>query len=241
MIPVPHSGFGVKSSGEPVGCLFHPHRYTSPTTSKNLVLDLDATLVATQECMEDIFKLNIMKSPDYLEVRTRTYHIHIDDLEGRGVGTSYDYWGVARPGVYEFLDFATEYFQRIIIWSAGERRYVEAIVDYLFKDFPPPCIILTQENIRFDKNGDVLKPLSEIFRNYKGIEASNTFILDDNADTFALNRENGVLIPAFSPECSTHGLLQSDNNLEKFMNWLKTDDVIKSQDIRILNKDLIFI
>src|SRR5690606_31782804 len=103
-------------------------------TNKCIVLDLDQTLLATQESINSLHELGILSNPNLLSLRNRTYYFTIEDLEGPGIGTKYNYWGVTRPHCHEFLLFCFSYFRVVAIWSAGQRPYVESIVDYLFRD-----------------------------------------------------------------------------------------------------------
>ena len=74
-------------------------------TNNCIVLDLDQTLIATQDNMSDLYQLKIATDPKLIDLRKRTYHIVIDDLENPGVGTKTEMWGVTRPHLQEFLIF----------------------------------------------------------------------------------------------------------------------------------------
>src|SRR5204863_1613896 len=133
---------------------------------------------------------------------SRIYYINIEDLEGPGCGTSHGYWGVIRPKVKEFLIFCFKYFRYVIVWSAGKRFYVEAIVDHLFKDLPKPHYVFSWDDTVF-RNKVTYKPLTKIYEamskkygNHLMNEAT-TLALDDTDTTFSENIENGIQIPAY--------------------------------------------
>src|SRR3989338_4538064 len=121
--------------------LYHVIANDIPVTSitdKCIVIDLDHTLVSTQDPFGSLKELGILSNPDLIALRNRIYHIEIEDLEKPGVGTKYDFWWIIRPHVEEFLIFCFSYFRVVAVWSAGKRPYVEGIVDHLFRDLPKP-------------------------------------------------------------------------------------------------------
>lgn len=216
-------------------------------TDKCIVLDLDQTLIATadeNDGMNSLYKLKILSDPRLITLRNRTYHLTIEDLENPGFGSTYQMWGVTRPHVHEFLYFCFTYFNIVAVWSAGKRSYVEAIVDYLFKDLPCPNIIFTYDDIKKDKNGDVIKPLS-IMMNCNSLMkenmfSENTFALDDWDKTYQENKQNGILIPRYEPELNVKSLSKDERALLDFKDWLMQPEVIESTDVATLNKNNIF-
>jgi len=212
----------------------------APLTNLHLVLDLDQTLIATQDLFDDLKKLQIPSDPKLLEILTRTYHIVIEDLERPGIGTKYNFWGVIRPHVHEFLLFAVAYFKTVSIWSAGKRLYVEPITDHLFKDLPQPHIIFSHDDILMSPDRHVLKPLTKMLPAVPGMTLENVMILDDNVMTFSGNTGNGVLIPPYEPPLTIEGLKQDDHALLQFKQWLLKPEVIACKDIRTIDKSKIF-
>ena len=213
-------------------------------TDKCIVLDLDQTLVATQDDMEQLYELNILKDPQLLHLRNRTYVLCVEDLEKPGCGTAYNYWGIIRPHTKDFLRFCFDYFNIVAVWSAGQRPYVEQIVDHLFKDMQKPHIIFTHEDVERDDNGDVVKPLLKLFEAEEFLSNNmfleNTVILDDNAKTFSYNHKNGIHIPEYRPKCTLAGIERDDIELLKFKNWLLRKNVIQGTDVTALDKSIIF-
>src|SRR3990172_9552529 len=189
--------------------LYHVISDDIPSTSitdKCIVLDLDQTLIATQDSIDSLKQLNILSDPNLIALRNRTYYITIEDLEKPGIGTKYDFWGVTRPRINEFLIFCFSYFKIVAVWSAGKRPYVEAIVDHIFKDIRLPHIVFTHDDILIGPGGHVEKPLTKMIESNpvlrRNMSLQNSLAIDDNSMTFYLNHDNGVLIPAYDPALS---------------------------------------
>lgn len=213
-------------------------------TDKCVVLDLDQTLIATQNYISSLIDLDILSNPNLIDLRNRTYHIEIEDIEKPGVGTKYDYWGVVRPHVMEFLIFCFSYFKIVAVWTAGQRPYGEAIVDYLFKDLPKPHVLFTHDDIETDTNGYISKPLTKMIESNpvlrRNMSLQNTLAIDDNALTFRHNLDNGVLIPAYEPVLNINALGRDDPSLLQLKYWLLQPEVVDARDVAVLDKSKIF-
>lgn len=207
-----------------------------------IVLDLDQTLIATQDNVDSLKILNIMSDPQLLSLRNRTYYLTIDDLDKPGHGTRYDFWGVTRPHITEFLIFCFSYFKIVAVWSAGRRPYVEAIVDHIFRasGLPMPHIVFTDKDIA---NG-VEKPLEKMINfntiTQANMSLQNTFALDDNENTLIHNPYNGILIPAYSPVLTIDSLARDDPTLLQVKYWLLQPEIMNAEDITFLDKSHIF-
>ena len=94
------------------------------------------------------------------------------------------------------------------------------------------------------KNDFITKPLEKVYRHKscKGkLNSKNTFVLDDRADTFSLNKRNGILMPEFESDMSLEDIHHhEDKNFLKLMAWLSTKKVRESTDVKKLNKTNIF-
>lgn len=217
-----------------------------PRTNKCIILDLDSTLVATQETTQTIKDLGIMTNPKLGELRNRTYHLIIEDLEKPGYGSTYEYWGITRPHLKEFLEFCFDYFKIVGVWSAGQRLYVEAVVDALFQDpLPRPHVIFTYDDVVIGPSKHIEKPLdkmrtSSIFLN-DHLTPENTYVLDDTETTFVQNLTSGVLIPAYDPKPTIEELSKDEKSLLQFRDWLLKPEVMNSSDVRTLDKTRIFV
>jgi len=214
-------------------------------TKKYIVLDIDATLVHTHGDMKDFKMLKIYGSDEQIEMRRKLYNmrlIDVSDIPGEGEVT--DLAGIYRPYLKEFLEFCHDYFEGIIIWSAGKRKYVHKMCEYMFPLKKQPLHIFTYDDCEGDEDDFIVKPLEKLYKlpKFKGkMTEKNTFVLDDRVETFSLNKRNGIQIPEFESDMSVEDICNHpDDELLKLMTWLSSDDVKQSKDIRKLNKNDIF-
>lgn len=215
-------------------------------TDKCIVLDLDETLIHSFENIYDLDNLKIYTSPSLLNLRKRIYSMQLDDvIDKKGKGTITELWGISRPFIREFLINCFSYFKIVAVWSAGQRKYVEAIVDYLFRDLKRPHVIYTYDDCNQLDNRLLVKPLQKMINNVPGLNKymslKNTFIIDDRYSTFSnVNLTNGILIPPYKPYPNIVSLNSNDIALRQLSNWLLRPDVMESDDVRTLNKSDIF-
>lgn len=218
-----------------------------PITNKCIVLDLDETLVHTCEDINKLHELKIFNDPQFLDLRTRTYMLNIDDIvEPQGSGIKTYLWGITRPYLYEFLKFCFSYFEVVAIWSAGVPKYVDAIVNFIFKDLPSPHLVFSRN--RCIKYSDTLtKPLQEMITFFNkeningGMTLENTVLIDDRDDNFLFNPDNGILILPYSPLFDIVSMRENDICLLQLKYWFQQDLVIRSSSLQSLNKDYIFL
>lgn len=222
----------------------------SSQTNNCIVLDIDNTLVSTFSSDESrkfdpvksIKDLGILTKPELLPLRSRFYRVSIEDYQRPGEGSYVEMWGIMRPHLKEFLTFCFSYFQIVAVWSAGMRKYVENMVDILFRDLPKPHVIFTRDDIIDQKN--MVKPIAGMIESnpvlMKYMSLSNTFALDDNPLTFSNNVNNGVLIPRYDPSLTIDSLAKDDPALLQFKYWLARPNVSQSRDITTLEKSDIF-
>lgn len=205
-------------------------------TDKVIVLDLDETLIHTEESMKFLTKLNIVKDPKMYSIRERVFIIDINDEND-----SYKLWGTKRPHLDDFLNFCFDYFELVIVWSAGKSKYVKSIVSELFIDLPQPNLVYTYDNI-FKKSGKSLQQMIDDIPYLKeNKKIKDIFIVDDKEYNFIKNKDNGILIPEYNPKLTYEQLSKEDDNLLKLKNWFKKEEVVKSSDIRNLDKTKIFL
>lgn len=211
-------------------------------TDKCIVLDIDETLVCTQENIESFKELGIM-NPENIKLRKRVYYITLDDYKKKGDGMRYDFWGVKRPHVDEFLVFCFTYFRVVAIWSAGKYRYVHALVDYLFKDKNEPNVVFTRDDCEkslIKGRKYHIKPLKKMYDQIPEMNMQNTYVLDDNEISFSNNPNNAVHIPKYDPNENIAAFLTEDQRLDQFKYWLMQNSVKNSKDVTKLNKSDIF-
>ena len=241
--------------------IFDINLHDVPRTKHCLVADLDHTFVNTIQYYDGIRTLDTtamearscsrdsLECAKFLEIKSRLYDIHTVDsvtIPGSGIGQSY--WGVERPGSQPFLRVADIYFDVIAVWSAGVHGYVHPITERLFRSVRRPVIILDRQHTDFTKGNNAVKPLSRIFDHCTfhygecspNLNKFHTFIIDDTPSTFSQNVENGVLIPPYAPGDAIESLSKPDDALPKFARWLLQDHVVRSEDIRTLDKSTIF-
>lgn len=207
-------------------------RKHAPSTKTNhrLVLDIDETMVYTVGAPDDDLK-ELLTPGKYLDVRKRLYVITLSDGSHM--------WGVKRPYLSEFLKFAQDYFDEVIVWTAGTEDYADAIVGVVFdpsEGIRPPAQVYSRKDCLRHGGADT-KPLSKIFDGERS--ATNTLMLDDRADYMQFNLDNGIVVPKYSPRSDVESIRQCEFTLPTIMDWLETPDVRKSKDVRTLDKSRI--
>lgn len=229
--------------------MFDELYFQGPYSNKCLVLDLDNTLVRsfTDDDIENSWthlkELRIFDDPTLYDLRSRVYILNLLDIgrSRKGSGDVEKLWGIVRPGAFEFIDFIHRYFQDIYVFSAGHKKYVEQIVDFLFKDYRKPSIIYSREDC-VDDNNHHMKPLTKIYHATQGsCSYLNTYIIDDIQGSFACNMDNGILIPKYDPEPEIEAMRKNDDALAQIKDWLMKPEVAYARDIRSLNKKEIFV
>jgi len=212
-----------------------------PRTNKTIVLDLDSTLLHTCDDMEIWDSLEIYTNPRNSKLRSRVYYFDLLDVtEKPGSGSKTVLWGVLRPHVYDFLRFCFDYFENVIVWSAGQKKYVHAICDFLFQDFEKqPLIIFTYEDCEIGSNY-IHKPLSKFQVLETPIPINTMLALDDYDATFSKNKDNGLHIPAYEPDFDYNGIMEDERSLLNLMYWLTNNEVVNSNDVRRLDKNTCF-
>jgi len=201
-------------------------------TKNTIILDIDETLVHTEEEMESLEEMDIVSNP---ELNSEIYMLSLDN------GAT-EMWGTKRPHLDDFLLFCFTYFDQVCVWSAGQKDYVHAIVDILFAPFRKPDIVFTFDDCIQNKDENWIKPLDKFYKHSsaKGkIHSHSTFIIDDRDYTFERNEQNGILIPPYSPT-SFEEIQQEEDHLLRLRNWLLHPETRFSQDIRLLGKEHIF-
>lgn len=212
---------------------------------KVIVLDIDETLIHTMDDMTSLSKLNIMKDASLMDLRERCFFIDIQDAVGKlGKGEVEKMWAIKRPHLDDFLKFAFDYFDMVIVWSAGADRYVRSIVDTLFQHHQQPHVVYSRSDCVSDNRAHNHKPLQKMLSQVDGIDKlmglENTFCIDDKESTYINNPDNGILIPAFQPKANIDQLRLGDDALLKLQRWLEQKHIKDFVDVRMLSKDGIF-
>lgn len=198
----------------------------------SIVLDLDNCLICTiSDNIEDC-KVAMRN----IRLRSRIFVITLHETNiVTGIRKSDNHWGLMRPYLKEFLKYIEDRYN-VIVWSAGEKRYVEAIVDVIFLDSKPPLVVLTRDDIP-DINYDYHKPLKLIMQKHPGIlSMDNSIIVDDRVENFRDNVGNGVTIPYYQPDVpKEYG--SDDVCLMQLTTWLKNT---KGKQFSLVSKANIF-
>ncbi len=205
-----------------------------------IVLDLDLTLICSQDEFNSFKNLGILDNPNLLSLKNRSYCIKLTDLDKPGDGSKYDFWGIKRPYSDEFLLFCFNYFKTVIVWSAGEHNYVHAIVGVLFKRLRLPDLIWTRDDLVAKKRKPLKKLVESEFGKKHNLSLSKIITVDDNEEAFIKNIENTINIPPFEPELNIESLNQYDNELLKIKYYLLQPHVRSSTDITKLDLSNVF-
>ena len=214
---------------------------------KYVVLDLDETLINTSDSQggNALSKLGL-KNKKNIRLRDRVYSLDMVDFLTPGEGKEVRYVGIFRPHVREFIRFCLRYFDEVVVWSAGLNRYVKELCRKLFPaGVKQPLLVYTQTDcVMRRSDGIIFKPLDKLYRDPRTqgkMNAKNTLIIDDNYQTFSQNEENAIHIPKYTAPLTQKELRShEDDRLVKIMEWLATEEVLKSKDVRKLDKSTIF-
>ena len=185
-----------------------------------IVLDIDECLVHTMPEDTEYILDQIKANKNYVSLRNRVYEIFLRDINDPRAETRHArYWGIKRPHLDEFLIFCFAYFKKVIIWSAGRKDYVEALVKVIFKDHKKPHAVLSYDDVIRTDNG-YHKPLNIINKLYPNmIDYTKTIFLDDREKNFIKFPMNGVIIPRYAPD-ETKKIDLDDKTKKNFHKWL---------------------
>lgn len=165
-----------------------------------IVLDLDETLIRSKKYkikVSDDLVLSWLMSGRMFEIKL------IDCVTPKGTGVIEYMKVIKRHNLDWFLNWCYDYFRVVIVYSAGKERYVESIVDGIFRYDRHPYIVYHRDNCYEDSNGNTLKPLEKMYKHNPELSdivpIERMFCLDDNDYTYGDNPQNGILIDKFSP------------------------------------------
>ena len=131
---------------------------------------------------------------------------------------------IIRPGLYEFLDFASKYFD-LCVFTASDQDYADAIINYIEKDKKYFKLRLYRNNCIFIEPGLYIKDL-RIFNSCRNLK--DIIILDNSLFSFANQLNNGILITSFFDDKDDTFL----NNAKEYLEYIQNEE-----DIREINKE----
>lgn len=204
-----------------------------------IVLDIDETLVHSYDNLVsyDYFFTNHRKK--FSEFH---YSKKIKKLDISGMEDPEDMWTVKRPYVDEFINYVTEVFDYVIIWSAGQKRYVDEIVDFLFTDRMPDAVY-SRDFLKTNPYGNTTKPLSKIYKTFGDLNEKNTILVDNLPSNFSKqDLGNCIQIHDFEPDVKSlvDDSYNNDTCLRDLCNWFDSIFYRRVKDIRHVDKTNIF-
>ena len=179
------------------------------SNKKVLILDLDETLIHS-----DIDRLLDQKKTKYDAV------VKFDSNDEKNIELPI----LLRPGLFEFLDYASEKFD-LVVFTASDKFYADAIIDYIEKDKKYFKMRLYRDQCIFIEPGLYIKDLN-IFKPYKKME--DLIIVDNSLFSFANQLNNGILVTSFFDDKNDSFLY----NVKEYLDMIK--DV---KDFRETNKE----
>lgn len=192
--------------------------YVSLPKSKNLILDLDSTLVYTflqrpEGCTDDPERwlVNTHEEPD---------------------GTQREYCTLIRPYAKTFVERCSEHYN-IFFLTAGDRLYAEPVLSKLFPHIPPKRRFY-RDSCAENEHGLLLKDLELL-----GFDLRVTILLDDFAPENTIPMENGMYCSQFVPRGGENDTslesveaLMADTALEEYCKLLCGDFFLPANDVR---------
>jgi len=105
---------------------------------------------------------------------------------------------VARPYLREFLQYVFKYFKKVSIWTAGTLSWYNKCFQKVLSSCIPEGkgfdFVYTRNHFAYVR---VVKPLTLVYANSPEYNPLNTIIIDDNPNTYELNRKNAIGIKPF--------------------------------------------
>lgn len=184
---------------------------------RTIILDLDETLVHRSDNTDDLDRLNIWNQNPL--IRARTFSIEWTDGN--------KCWMIKRPYLTEFLAECFNRFDQVIVWSAGGKSYVDAVVTHIFSGLPTPhYVFCNQHCVNYELEYRYLhKPILHL-KNYNvDVDINNTVIIDDREANFIDNVRNGARIREYKPPpCVARIQNDDDECLLELIRWMRSTD-----------------
>jgi hypothetical protein len=197
-----------------------PINSNNKTNKQNIVLDLDETLVQIID-EHEITREEFINRQNKCSIQQRNhfFSFEVDNIDRDwGSGTVEFFYGIVRPNVTPFLNYCFNRFDKVVVWSAGYSRYVEAGVSHVFRNTQMPNYIFARPFCKKIKNkqeitnksdSDEFDPKNEDETFYNGITFTKPLIRLQSYDpTFTLENtfllDNSVLVANENPNNLIH-------------------------------------
>ena len=174
---------------------------TIPNKQKTLVLDLDETLIFAS--FEPCSNKDICFEMDLNLNEKKNTNNSLNSLK-KSIKTMSKVYLSRRPYLDKFLSELNSYYE-ICIYSASSKKYALAILDIIDpnkiiskKFFRDDCIYLNNS-----ETFSYIKDLEKFNKNYNDL-----IIIDDNASSFILQKENGIPIKSWRGDRKDFELLK---------------------------------
>jgi TFIIF-interacting CTD phosphatase-like protein len=190
---------------------------------KNILLDLDQTLISAEADEEFDFK----------KFKEKTKLFKFKDMDGL-------YLVFERPYLQEFLDYLFKNFN-VSIWTAASKDYALFIIEKILLQKKPDrkldYIFFSYHCDLSDDKKRCTKDLDMLWDEYKlsNYNKNNTFILDDLDEVHDVQKNNCIVAPAF--EFQKNGS-ENDTFLKDLLphlDKLKNDEIVNTSKI---NKEM---
>lgn len=148
---------------------------------RNIILDLDETLISSIETKE---LKNKAKNEDYKKRKSKFKCHPMDE----------DYIITERPGVQKFLDFLFKNFN-VSVWTAASKDYALFVIQkvVLQKSDRELDFILYGNHCDYSKErSECIKQLNQLFHLYN-YNSKNTLIIDDNKNVH--EKQTNIVLP----------------------------------------------
>jgi len=194
--------------------------------SKNLILDLDGTLIDAQTPAGASSALILGRSPPA--------HICGPDLGHLRI--------YKRPGLDAFLEWCFDNFDNVGIWTLSAPEWLDEVLDNVMSHFPRHrwSLLWTGERAtkvrcsRMMPDVKFVKDLKKVFRNKelrrRGFTRWNTLIVEDAAGNCVRNYGNAVYVSAFDVVSS-----QRDEELHHLMTYFERS-MLPCANVRCIEK-----
>lgn len=162
----------------------------------NLILDLDDTLVSS--CYYN--------SEEYYntQITLKNKGLDIEHIENKLFIHNPEYFIIERPYLQQFFDYIFQHFDTVSIWTAAKPSHFNYVYNQIIKDYLPLNksfhFVWTRKHCIL-ANGcySFIKPLSKVYKHFPSFTKDNTYIVDDNLDTYRLNINNSIQICVYYP------------------------------------------